>query len=956
MSFMMSNVASKQAFHIVFTGTTNKDGEAVIKICPRRPFNPSLVYDPDYHFMAHETSQLLDLLLSTTYGWVTLEAVGREAKRKAAKWAKKAIRKGITDAQTGIRYRVIYGDFSSDKGKLLCVPVASNLRSLADIGLYVSDDPKAAKRTRRAMATHMGMLKAQVVAREEVPQGMQYLVELETGLRFTVLHHQMSGWSDEAISFVDGMNIFNLAANGTKITVVDDLGIIKGFGHNNPLVQHAIVGYGTKTEFKVVGDTMYIGVLGELHEHDAYEDIQSFCNFGHYESGLAIVQGQDWMDEVWRVLESDTSDDKIVDTFSVFAHLNEQRMFGEDEDGNPVPKPEAHEWALVHAMRLDVGIKSMPVLYRRVFQHMFENSIDLTRGRIPFMKVAKRLNVAPNPLCFNENGDVNLELDVLGDNVCSPDLPAGKLLVYRNPNTHSKECVIVNNVHIPQLRKYRSKGLLFFGRGAGKHLSKLNGGDMDDSVIAIHDPRYIAKAESLDYPVEPKLEYTDGGERKLMEDNNPYLAKARSKYLRRNGEWNLLVLEQQINRWTQYEVGLGTFINRILLDLMLSGEQKLSIKWDLACRMQAEGLSEEDREQLEKAYAFISARKDFMLRREASNSDLVIDWLQMRKGDKKLVDSLIEHSETVLDTPIYPVSYEGRIPPELRGKGGYLLVKTLACRALDKLMVQRDHIIEASRQMEWMLRRPIPEAVDQMFEAYDAITEMVHEMRTWWREQWELARLTKTLDDTTYEKLANGWTEIVELGPEDEGYDPSKPDEEQIKVLKHIGLRDKYMIDDEGKPFSKETRLTMAVEFYRQVYSKTDDPQVGEDGFTMSVGDGLPDFILNDFLTALEETPNLCGLRVFVQLNTKGGYWVKHHETEPVEVTVIAGRVYRHEDKEQLSDDHYPALPDGNYQMSPQGVIRVAAAAGVLHSAYKAVESMQLAKGELLSRESALTF
>ena len=49
----------------------------------------------------------------------------------------------------------------------LLVPMDSNIRSLADLGITLSGDPKAPKRLKRAMAPHKAMLQFTVVKTEQ---------------------------------------------------------------------------------------------------------------------------------------------------------------------------------------------------------------------------------------------------------------------------------------------------------------------------------------------------------------------------------------------------------------------------------------------------------------------------------------------------------------------------------------------------------------------------------------------------------------------------------------------------------------------------------------------------------------------------------------------------------------------------------------------------------------------
>jgi hypothetical protein len=127
-----------------------------------------------------------------------------------------------------------------------------------------------------------------------------------------------------------------------------------------------------------------------------------------------------------------------------------------------------------------------------------------------------------------------------------------------------------------------------------------------------------------------------------------------------------------------------------------------------------------------------------------------------------------------------------------------------------------------------------------------------------------------------------------------------------------------------------ETRRKFGIHWLNTVYNRNTDPLVGEDKFTQSVGDGVPNYILDDVLSA-EEDLGLTGCVAFIDLN---GY-AKRRLTRPVAVKALGGNIYHRSNDKLLSRTAYPTIPDGSYMMSPKGVIHVFDSAPELHSDYK---------------------
>jgi hypothetical protein len=126
------------------------------------------------------------------------------------------------------------------------------------------------------------------------------------------------------------------------------------------------------------------------------------------------------------------------------------------------------------------------------------------------------------------------------------------------------------------------------------------------------------------------------------------------------------------------------------------------------------------------------------------------------------------------------------------------------------------------------------------------------------------------------------------------------------------------------------------------VGTRTVDQQVDENGLTMSVGDGIPDFMLEDVLDAAEGL-GMTGLTCFIDLN---GYARKViRDGDLVRVKAISGTVYHTSNGRPLSNAADPNLPDGSHMMSSKGIIHVRSADPEFRSEYKSKMSAAIASG-----------
>jgi hypothetical protein len=991
-------VGSRMALQVLRTDEDRKPRQFATIV--RRPWTEELIaagtdYDKSRYFKRHETDPWLDAVVQSVgtrtsgqpmvYGRLRVRGTGTKGRKAAAEWFRGVVgdplikrpAHGFYDKESKTRFRAIVYWADEDLEALL-VPMDSNIHCLGDLGITLSGDPKAPKRLKRAMAPHQLMLQFTVVKTEQTPDGMLHtLRHAVLGREFTVLSFDMTTLPQSLVRFVDGMNIvtgfaelFGREWDHHKFTAILPEGLGKGFGHAVPQVEPDVVLFGTKPELRVEGNIAYLGVLDVLHmSRDATLDIQTGVNMGFFSPELAPAEGQYWLKEIQRI-RSGVDEAQVRDLDAVLARLDDQnaekKSFFEPEDHDPS----------VRAAKLMLESQSMPVLWRRSIQRSLESTTDLTRGRILMTRVMTRLYLCPNLLAFHRTGRPDPSLDELTHAnfpqvpkpmhiVCAPDVDEGPLFLVRNPNTTSREAVLVWNVHLGGLRRYRGRGIVFFSFQACELLVRLNGADFDDSVLASTDSRYIARWLTMDYPVTEKLSARADSSRGCLT------------------EWNRTIGDRDITRWTASATNVGGFINDVMLDTLLSGPNRShaieSIKNGVYWA--PKNFSGGDPDEFAKTVVlpYLETYKgDFLNAFEANNSEYVIDWCAMGKGDEKVARTLFDGAKRIhrytdamgkrRQNPCYPKTWDVdgkcRIPADRRAKGDYLLVETEVCRSLNALVELRESILEAARRKEWEIARPIPAEVDRQFPSSPLTRRAAGRLRKTWR------RLIEQVKQQNGGRLPTGWFSAVahgedvqeEISPTDPDYDHRVAEdaraagqavEPQYRVIHHEGLQQHYFYvkNSQGQavPIPLNDRIGMAVEWLRQVYSiDTEDPVLNEDGTTRSFGDGVPNFVLHDYLTALEMC-QLTGLVVYVRLDPRARRRLAA-DGRSVPVRIVTGRintwVIDNENGLKLGTlANHIRVPDGAYAMSPQGVIVVKKSDESLHSSFKVDQLAKRAAG-----------
>jgi len=227
-------------------------------------------------------------------------------------------------------------------------------------------------------------------------------------------------------------------------------------------------------------------------------DLQTITNAGFFEEDLCVRYGLQVMDERAKILFGD-DEDAITDYFASLVNVSDAARRDMD-----MPKP---EWALVRAMKLQHESKTLPCSTGDLQAWLPGFSGHYPRP-IP-LKGAIRVYARPNPLVMMPNGMPDFTLDTLGGERdgclrCAFRISRKALCLLGAIQTPTQlRWSLSANILVPELLESKGQGWCFFGANAGDLLGKLNGGDMDDNLFAIQDPAFIAKWQTMDYPVQP---------------------------------------------------------------------------------------------------------------------------------------------------------------------------------------------------------------------------------------------------------------------------------------------------------------------------------------------------------------------------------------------------------------------------------------------------------------------
>lgn len=831
------------------------------------------VYVPREHFRGTEVSDLLEWLLPNTATWMDYVTDNPEK-------VKDLVDKPYV--YEGRPYRAVFAFWKSDWGRVVMVndltaeAIGFNqFDYLPRLGLHiefnkVSEFIKAPKFLNRIMAPVQHL----VTAREVVEQDEDRVIyRLANGELFSVKHVQLSTLNAEQTALVDGGAALSLPGVlklgypkqiaklgfARRFWSTDVLGGAKGHAICVPwLEDYDMIVFGPKNYVKT--DYFAFGDMGELHPGKSYTDVQSFCNFDWFQAHLGPKLADEHIADVKRALADEWAMRRLL-----LSHIQTEI---EDLDAEDVINPNG--FLLSYDVSRGISPVLFPGLRRRAFRYLTSQVMDMTRLRIPMANtkrtVGVRLYVTFDPYVIDERGDVIPERSrIPAGCIVAPGIASGtKVAVYRNPNGHPKEMVLLTTVWNDAYRRLKRSGLCLIGRGADKILKPLNGGDMDDSFNIIIDPEWVKAMSEL--PSYPAMEPEEmAGDPSPISDNRRKYGKAH--------------IYMQIDDAYSKRIGIGPVVNMGIDDTIKSHP----VHKDMMIRDLV------NREKGDFADSLI-ARPDYQAAFHNSNLENIIDG-RMVVGD--------DVSNYHKNQTVYPrfFTYTGRRLKRADGtwrtsripdsKKGYEVATSGVDVALDYIRRAIEELKAESLRLEWTMVRPADrdildafprdkEVVKTVF-GFKGQTQRILGLIELWRQEWVNAFARNLTDD------------------------------ERLDVY---GAIDKK-ITEELKYMDANFRMEVAMEIYREVYkSYFNAPKVDAKGVARQFPDGLlwckP---IGWAFTAALESKGFTGRIVKVILND-----AYRGETRGV-VLVEAkdGIVYRKKDGAIIGTSSQ--LEDGNYLM-----------------------------------------
>jgi hypothetical protein len=299
---------------------------------------------------------------------------------------------------------------------------------------------------------------------------------------------------------------------------------------------------------------------------------------------------------------------------------------------------------------------------------------------------------------------------------------------------------------------------------------------------------------------------------------------------------------------------------------------------------------------LKAAYKWLKRRKDFQLRKQASNLEALIDFTQQAKdlGQREVIEKMIEEmSHLVMErdddgnitvhTMVFPRIWKMedrvRIPKALKENVDFVLAPSCLCTALEQVQERRKTFEAKCGEFEYALRYPLPAALDAMYPDDENLEEVARDERKWFNE-----RISK----------------LVELKLSREEF------QEEYKIL----------LADWGEKlggYLEQAQEAIVCQFVRIINDPRWDPSPN----------GLP----------AAAFMNNVSISIFIRACRRAGLAGECYAMEfapftgdlygkIVEVDVRGARVYRHRDNFWIGETS-KKCPDGTFTLSPWGYIRV---------------------------------
>jgi hypothetical protein len=719
--------------------------------------------NPKKHFYPHEVSNYLEMMLEDV-DWMDIVTDDVD-------WMGELATEGFQLFDKN--WRVLWFGWRDNKAKGIVVDAASNIKDLEDLLVFThfdvdTDCMKGFKYVNRLFAplpigTKIVMGSVMEVTEEDEGHIQVMRVLLTNGKTITVIYDDMKGTDydpeGELKAAVDGSVVFQGGAADAldipkyevacAVTFHTPIGFGKGHGlvlrfgaHEAGMVVRV---FGPKKMVTSGADgKFYFLYNGPLHVSSVPRtDPQAYWNFDFDREELAPKLAEKYINKVFEASKNEHKLRQLFLKYTQSANIEEGTL-------------DLESWALRMALSYGVSCRRHPGVFRKIVRYLMTQILKCEEARIPMDEVAMYASVLPDPYLF---GDVTLKPDLEYSHIDEGHVvvPSGMItvgediVVYRQPSSNDSEHVRLHTMWEDGYALFMGKDVCFLGRGAKAVLKRLQGADMDDTLVLVYDKIWRDAINLCQYPETAKLE--PKSIKPLYTDDSMFLGQRVEFGNVMTGKWNIRHGLYQLDVARNSKGGIGPAVNMEGIDKLLSSERSKAHIFEYLKKIGAPEIYAE----------WLSVRVPWQAATIASNMELVIDGhvLDATKlqafGDlagmiRRFHDGIPADrtGKNFVITPregqaLYPMCMENRIPPARRNRNAqqreYLLVETVMCFSLNRIARMRDVASELFKQMEWdMVNTPgfagAPEVLD-MYPYNDAVYDMTQQVRSIWRESWQ---------------------------------------------------------------------------------------------------------------------------------------------------------------------------------------------------------------------------
>ncbi len=917
----LSNYPSKKSIHIVWTDGRKSFLPAFDPAVDGK-FNPKTRFSPEF-----QCSQFMEYFLpeGTTYGEVSVYSTNTEDQEAGLRWLENLVR-GYNNDKLPVpgTYRVLWGDFD-DHGMAIIVPERcgiNRLEALAGLVLMINNEASVAKVRkyfRRIRAHHEWAIPGDVTGHSSVETGEVLSINCN-GITFDVLHVDIDKMDPRNKALADGMCLVSIhtchalgemfgirklknakLGSAFKGTMLSKLGLGKGFFHVVSMEKYGLIVYGPKTLVKF--DRFFFGSLGDCKAGEAFTNIQPLTSFLNDES-YPIFKGM-----------ADLFLNEYADVRRDEHKLRSMLLRFMPDMAETLRKNEGNLWILLEALRAGIPLNKNPRLMDMVDRFMMTDVINMKRGRIPFGKKGRYLNLMSDLHCFDyETGVVDHTKSVIPeDAVICMDMQRGPIALAPMPMGHAKSAVVTTNIHNRRFRSFIGKGWCIGGPSVLEHYAAMDGRDGDDLIIAIDDADLVEVINKAEYP-EAELPGSDEAVVHPLHKNNPFL---RQRKFPSTWKVNPDFLDACV-RAREDGMSLGIIDNAIRLTTLLSGAHKDHGLQILAQRRD-EATDPGVKHNLTTGYVEWSELPEHPLAALARSIETAVDSFKMGVDSAQIDAMRSQIMEALGASPVYPrcwnyiaKSGNSRIPWDRRQLGDFTLVETWVDTLLEEVDFTIAQMMERFRQDQWIGVESIPATLNMLYPRDPNVRAEALALRKLWRDNGSLLfggtelltelKSGKRLDDSkegrklSFNLMIDGGKVKAETG-------------EEFEIE---GIKPRFNL---GKPNPGEDydfRTAVAVDIARLTYrGRHKDGRKDDEGKYRRFSDGLlwTSCIGLQYIRALDEA-ELSGLYVPVSFDE----YSAGARMGRVEVIVQCDMVVRAHDGLVIGET-FEAVPNGSYFM-----------------------------------------